>query len=181
MNNRKSGSIFVSPAGAVVTLICFFLPWVKFSCATERTASGAELGGIFWLLFVAALTVLVAFLISINKKDLVHMKIITLICSGAALGLILFKYVQFSQGINTGMGTVRPQEIGLTIQFGGVGTLLGLIVMFIGGFFYGREGPAVAQMAIPLGPQPAAPCSRCGAVALQEDVYCGNCGQKLRE
>ena len=28
---------FMTPAGGILALVCFFLPWVKFSCATYPT------------------------------------------------------------------------------------------------------------------------------------------------
>ena len=53
---------FLSPAGAGLVLICFFLPWVRVSCAgKEMIISGHTLGGVFWLVLGAAALSLAAF------------------------------------------------------------------------------------------------------------------------
>ena len=136
MNEQKDNRIFLTPSGAIISIICFFLPWVRFSCmGVVKNASGADLGGSFWLVFVAAIAILLIFFLFKNRNELHKAKPLIIISSLIALGVILFQYIRFSAGENTDFGRVRPQDIGLSIQFGGIGTLIGFILSFIGSFF----------------------------------------------
>jgi hypothetical protein len=57
--NKGDKKVFLTPAGAIIALICFFLPWVKVSYAGKvKNVSGAEVGGIFWLVLVSALAII---------------------------------------------------------------------------------------------------------------------------
>lgn len=136
MNEQKDSKIFLSPSGAIISIICFFLPWVRFSCMGEvKNSSGADMGGYFWLVFVAALAILLIFFIFYNRQELVKAKPLIILSSLIALGVILFQYIKFAAGENTEFGRVKPEDIGLSIQFGGIGTLIGFILSLIGSFF----------------------------------------------
>lgn len=141
--------LFLSPGGAVVALICFFLPWVKFSCTKgmEETASGADLGGVFWLVFVAAILILLAFLYFKSTGAVERAKPIVLLSGIGALAVVLFKYLRFAAGTKTEFGTIRPEDIGLTIQFGFVGTIFGLLIALVGTPFLKSQQPIVDPTA----------------------------------
>ncbi|HRS51452.1 MAG TPA: hypothetical protein P5067_03370 [Candidatus Marinimicrobia bacterium] len=140
MEEKKDSKIFLSPAGAIIALICFFLPWVRFSCMGEtKNASGADLGGLFWVVFAAAIFIVVIFFVFQKRKELAKSKSFILIASLAALVIILIQYVRFSSGKQTEFGRIRPQDIGLTIQFGSIGTVIGFILSLIGSFFLNQK------------------------------------------
>ncbi len=140
MEEKKDKKIFLSPAGAIIALICFFLPWVRFSCMGKtKYASGADLGGMFWVVFAAAIFIVLIFFVFQTRKELAKSKPFILIASLAALVIILIQYIRFSSGELTEFGRIRPQDIGLTIQFGGIGTVIGFILSFIGSFFLNKK------------------------------------------
>jgi Co/Zn/Cd efflux system component len=129
--------------GAILAAICFFLPWVKFSCSgIEKTASGSELGGILWLVLLAALVVVGAFFFFRNQGQIQKSKPIILVSSIVALAVMIVRYIIFMSGEKTQFGTIRPQDIGLSFQFGAIGTLIGFIVALFGTTFLKSDEPA---------------------------------------
>ena len=121
------------PAGTGIALICFFLPWIKYSCGgIKTTMSGNDIGGIIWLVFIAALVIFISFFYSKNSGKLKALKPIAFWGSIGALVIILIKYIDFKNGIHTELGDLRPEDIGFTIEYGGYGTLLGFVLSLIG-------------------------------------------------
>jgi len=166
-NNSNNLKIFTSPAGAGIAIICFFLPWVKFSCGgPPKYASGAELGGVFWLVFFAALAIVGAFFILRSQKQTVKSRPVIIISSIVAMAVILFKYIEFANGGKSG---IRPGDIGLSIQFGGIGTIIGFVVALIGVSFLNLERDTVLVQY----------CEDCGSKLQQGDEFCGSCGSKI--
>lgn len=127
-------SLFLSPAGAGITIICFFLPWARISCdiGPERNFSGADFGGVFWLVFLAALIIIGGFFYFKSQNTVEKSKPIIIISALVGLGVILIKYLHFVSGIKTEFGTIKPEDVGFTIQYGGIGAILGLILALIG-------------------------------------------------
>lgn len=123
----------LSPGGALLAGVCFFLPWGRVSCAgIEREASGAEIGGWVWLVFAAAVLVLLA---SVAGRRLVRGATARSVAFGAALGGLLFlgwRAVEFSRGVQAPFGRVRPEQTGFEPSFGFLGTVVGLLVALAG-------------------------------------------------
>ncbi len=137
---QKDKKRFLSPSGAGIVAVCFFLPWVKFSCSgTTSYASGAKLGGGFWLVFAAAVIIIGAFFYFKSINQIQKSKPIILLSSIIGLCVIIYKYISFASGTDTGFGRITPDEVGLEIQFGGVLTLIGLIISLIGTSFLTPE------------------------------------------
>jgi hypothetical protein len=131
---------FLTPAGAAFAAICFFLPWVEFSCdgRTRISISGADMArndGIFWLVLGAALVILTSFFYFRSQKQLIQARPIVILSSVVGLGVLLFKFIDFSKGTQILGQTIKPADLGLSIQFGGVGTLLGLVLAMVGSAF----------------------------------------------
>jgi len=132
--NDKIGK-FMTPSGAGLALLCFFLPWAEVSCVGQtKTISGADLGGQFWIVFVVAAIALCSFFYFNNIKALSKAKPIIIIASIIGLGFLGFKIYQFDQGIDTGFGKIKLSDIGFNPQFGSIGTLLGFLMAFVGSF-----------------------------------------------
>ncbi len=61
------GKKFLSPGGAGLVIICFFLPWVKFKCAADDAShnmSGFDLANhanMIWLVLIAAVFIIGVF------------------------------------------------------------------------------------------------------------------------
>ena len=128
---------FLTPTGAAFAVICFFLPWVEVSCdrRTRISISGADMArndGIFWLVLGAALVILASFFYFRSQKQLIQARPIVIFSSLVGLGVLLFKFFDFSKGTQILGRTIRPEDLGLSIQFGGVGTLLGFVLALIG-------------------------------------------------
>jgi len=113
------------PAGGIIILICFFLPWVR---ACDIDISGLQLAAdedmgdpILWLIPIAGIAVLGSYFLLRHKAA-----IIGIIASVAGLLILLWKIlVPVSRG--------ELQELGARIQIGGIGTILGFILSLIGG------------------------------------------------
>ena len=135
---REDKRAFFTPSGAILALICFFLPWVRLSCVgVERNYSGADEGGILWLVFAAALVILAAFYYFRSMDRLYQAKPFVIIGAAIALLVILIKYISFTQGIDTGYGKINYSDLGLTLQFGGMATIIGYILALAGVAFFG--------------------------------------------
>ena len=145
MPRGKGLLIFLTPFGAAVVVICFFLPWVKFSCVgVKRTMSGAQLGGVFWLVPIAGTVALGAFAYCFSRGQARKSWPVAVLASLAGLALIVYKYLSLWRGEETPYGTITPEDIGLTVQVGAAGTVLGLLLVLAGVPFLrspGRAGP----------------------------------------
>ena len=117
----KKARILVSPAGALLALICFFLPWGHVTCAGTYSASDSQLGGILWLTFLAALAILGFSAMAIWSKSSEeapsrwnnqHWKV----------GLVLLAMTVLSVGLVAGLG-----ELGIWGAW--VGVLLSIILI----------------------------------------------------
>ena len=134
--NKEDKKVFLTPVGAIIALICFFLPWVKVSCAkTLKSVSGAEVGGIFWLVFVAAVAIIVAFFYFRGKKQLEKSGPVVIFGSIIALLVIFLKYLGLTCGQKSVFVRAGSKVIDCTIQVGGIGTIIGFILVIIGAGF----------------------------------------------
>jgi len=124
-------SVFLTPAGAGIAIICFFLPWVRVSCGTITVeASGARIGGILWLVLIAATAVagLFVYFYFWRKREINKLRLLTLIGSGLALIIIIYKFISaFASD-----GEISFSDIGSVIRYGAIGEFLGLLTA-IGG------------------------------------------------
>lgn len=130
---EKDKKQFLSPSSAGIILICFFLPWVKFSCAgTTKYASGADLGGPLWIVFVSAIAILAAFFYFKKEKQLKKSKPIIILASISSLFIILYKYIRLLTGMKTEFGNITAKDIGFSVHIGGVLTIIALIISLVG-------------------------------------------------
>jgi len=127
---------FVSPSGALIVLICFFLPWAKASCTTETgtqvhvmTVSGPDIGGVLWLAFAAAVVILLVFFFFLGQGRLDQSRLVVALCALVGLASILIKYLD----------TEKPPGVTVTIMVGAIGTIVGLVLSLIGVLFLKRE------------------------------------------
>lgn len=155
--------LMTSPTGAAIALICFFLPWLEFSCGElKQSMSGAEIGGIFWVVFAAAAIILLAYFYFRNQDELNKARPIILLCSLVALALLFYKYMDFKSGAQQGIAglnqisqmagnqqagadpNMQMPEIGISLKFGGYGTIAGFLIALVGAFMLGSEGDSKA-------------------------------------
>jgi hypothetical protein len=124
---------FLTPAGAGIAIICFFLPWVKVSCGTITVeASGARIGGIFWLVFATAIFILISFFYFRRRKDQVIGKLIALY--GSALSLLVMFY-KFISAFSDGSIDINMSNFGSVFRPGAFGEFLGFIMALVGSIY----------------------------------------------
>jgi hypothetical protein len=134
MSGRPSRGVYLTPAGAALAIVCFFLPWARVDCApgVRKSMSGAELGGLLWVVLVAAITILVAFIFLGIHRRLAWAHPIVTLASLAALIALVAKSIALSLGKGTPVGTIRPEDIGVKAQIGGLGTAVGFLLALVG-------------------------------------------------
>ena len=127
--------VIASPAGAILALICFFLPWAHISCApiVNKTVSGAALGGVFWLVPALAgviLAVSAAPVVSKRSCALKRSWPIIILAAVAALAVIAIQSLRLGSQTRFGMGA---DDVGFNLRWGSVGTVAGLLLALAGG------------------------------------------------
>jgi hypothetical protein len=131
--DKEDKRIFLTPAGAFIALICFFLPWVKVSCGrTTKYFSGPGIGGIFWLVLIAALVMMVAFFYFRNKNQPEKSKYVAIIGSIIALVAIYIKYISVVYGQNSLLVKAGSKVVRFKVQIGAIGSIFGFILILIG-------------------------------------------------
>jgi TRAP-type uncharacterized transport system fused permease subunit len=170
--DSENKNVFLTPAGAVIALICFFLPWVKFSCSgIEQTVSGFQIGGELWIVFAAAFIILFVFYFFRNQKQLNKARPVVILSAVVGLAVLLFKFLKFATPQKTEFGTMTPKDMGLSIQFGAIGTVIGLILALIGSSFLKTQDDLKVTFSF---------CANCGTKLQSVDEYCPNCGAKAK-
>ncbi len=133
MNQLDKFKILTIPIGAILSIICFFLPWLKLSIGgAELNMSGIFLGDELWIVFAAAIVILAAYFYFISSKQSQNAKIAILISSNIAIAIMIIRYIMFQQGWKTDFGTIRPEDYGLTIQFGAILAAIGFFISELG-------------------------------------------------
>ena len=134
MQNRTlqdPNSRFITPAGGVIALFCFFMPWVKISCmGTTTHVSGFDLatksGGedLIMVALIAAVAIIGISVYMLIQQTPWKSKLPVFISSG--IGICCLWVSLFKDG--------RPNFGGLegTLQFGAFGTIIGFILSIIG-------------------------------------------------
>lgn len=126
--------IFISPAGALITGICFFLPWLEVSCV-NRKITGAGIGSIAWGIPVLSLIIFLVFIYFYYNRELKKSR--PYIITTAIVGLIIIGIitVKFKQQIGTKYPDRSLQDLGIHIRFGIMGTIGGLLASLLGALF----------------------------------------------
>lgn len=113
------------PIGGLIIIVCFFLPWVR-ACGIDvsgmQLSSDKDIGDpSIWLILICGIAIVSGYFFIQHKT-----KVIAIVSSIVGLFLLIWKIiVPFSKG--------EAREVGLSIQIGGIGTILGFILSLIGG------------------------------------------------
>ncbi|MBP6876109.1 MAG: hypothetical protein KBD56_08570 [Candidatus Eisenbacteria bacterium] len=130
---------FLSPFGAALALVCFFLPWGEVSCfPVHITRTGAQIGGPLWLVFGAAIAILAAAAIfpclpllgpRIGRARCLAMKQgIMLVAALVGIVGLIATQIRLAAGYGTILGRIRPSDLGAEIGIGGPGTVIGMVI-----------------------------------------------------
>lgn len=125
----KDNKRFITPSGAGLAAICFFLPWIR---ACGRDMSGVQIANngesALWLVLLAAIAIVVVFFVYDSRNNLRKLKPIAICGAGLSLLILIIKYAQIKN---------RSGDM-VEVEFGAVGTLLGLVAALFGIQFLGE-------------------------------------------
>jgi hypothetical protein len=151
MLSKLSRGYKVSSSGAGLAVLCFFLPWIRVSCAGQsvdlsgwQLAAGTTVGSgfgaqrvpgepILFLVLLAGLGVLALAYFSLQRGYLTELDGLGVIGLGALPLLVLF--IKFS-------GThEQPPQLGFVVEYryGLWGVILGYIAVIVGGVMNMRD------------------------------------------
>jgi len=174
-NKPQSGTNFLSPTSAVLVIFCFFLPWIKISCSRNdvRYISGAQLGDILWLVLVAAVIIFASFFYFRSLGNVERARPIIIISALTGLFVILYKYIQLFGNTKSG---ISAKDLGLTIQPGAIGTMIGLLLSFVGALTLKKSNVTEQNDE----QEHAKFCTNCGSSLSVDSDFCGNCGINVK-
>lgn len=164
------------PTGAIIAVISFFLPWVRFSCGgyTVGTKSGADLANwdwTFWLILFAALAIGGFYFNYKSQNRIGKCKTPTLICVLVAGLVVIYK---LAVGIRTPLGPMGTKDLeGITPDIGIFGVVIGFAISFFSALNLSTH------IEIPSVRSQAKFCVNCGSKLTSEDKFCSNCGEQV--
>lgn len=131
------------PAGGVIAAICFFLPWVKINCMGEvKRASAADLGGNLWIVFAASLLIILVSVLWRHRNHFTKLKSVTIPASLIGLAVMIYALVKIYQGQETELGRISAADLNLSIEFGAVGSMIGLLLALVASVMLKAAEPA---------------------------------------
>jgi hypothetical protein len=130
---------WLTPSGAAVMGVCFFLPWAKFSCTGLRAeVTGADLGGALWLIPAMAAVILAACFVLRRMGMNRAASWINLIAVVITLTALVWKLISILTSPQPAFGLIKPEHVGFRIGIGAIGTVVGLVGVLIGSRFIRR-------------------------------------------
>jgi hypothetical protein len=124
--------ILLTPAGAAIAFISFFLPWIQISCLGRSTYSGMDFGGIYWTVLLMALTILASFFLLRRVKQSHLLKFVTIGATLVAWGVIIYGCFAMAGGKRILVVRLGPDDVHLKIHAGGYGTFVGYAMAVLG-------------------------------------------------
>lgn len=141
--NSNQRALFLTPAGAAIAAISFFLPWIRISCLGTSSYSGMDFGGIYWIVLLMAIAIFGAYFLLRKFKRLHLLGIITAIATVVAWGVIAYGCLSVAGGKKILFVRLGPDDVHLKIHVGGYGTFLGYALALIGVTWRKRKPLAV--------------------------------------
>ncbi len=134
MDNKDADNrlIFLTPAGAAIAFISFFLPWIQISCLGRSSYSGLDFGGIYWIVLLMSVAIFGAFFLFRKLKRLALLKPVTIAATVIAWGVIIYGCVAIAGGKRILFFRLGPESVHLKIHMGGYGTLFGYLLAILG-------------------------------------------------
>ncbi len=182
---------FLSPFGAALALVCFFLPWGELSCfPVHITRTGAQIGGPLWLVFGAAIAILAAAAIfpclpllgpRIGRARCMAMKQ-GIVLAAALVGIVglIATQIRLAAGYGTILGRIRPSDLGAEIGIGGPGTVIGMVVALGAGLlpFVARRNGTAAGLPVRTSANDATDPAPCAPVPSSDRADRGRVGNR---
>jgi uncharacterized membrane protein len=152
-NAPENPKSFISPAGAALAVICFFLPWMKVSqCGISQTVSGSGIAvadNSFWLFPLMGIISITAYFACKNRKQLWRARPFIYGSSGFALFLLFYKYYSIPSAPEFMGQRITAADLGITVGIGIYGTIIGFISAIIGCAFISRQIDGVSPIVNP--------------------------------
>ena len=128
----------ISPAGAGIVLVCFFLPWLKVSCGTKKMLlRGSDMGGELYVVLGAAILMILAYLVFRILGQTHRSRYFFLAGAIIAAGTIVYKYITVAMNPDIPF-YVPGSMVGFELRAGAYGTILGLFISGLGALLLGR-------------------------------------------
>jgi|GEM_PF-912316 len=185
---EKDSKRLITPAGAGLAAIAFFLPWVR-ACGQDISAAQIANNGseVLWLILIAAVAIVVAFFANDGKNNLKKIKPVVAIGAILSLSIMLIKYMQ-------------AKDAGIQIRFGAIFAVIGFMASLFGMEFLEDTARAPSSVASDdsekIGLSAQYVCNNCGSKvtvgevcpkcasaseAITADDICGGCGAEVSE
>ena len=119
---QNDNNALLSQSGAIIAAVSFFLPWIG---CDNQTISGADMGGVLWIVFIAALIILGSTIYFKNLGILEKSRPIVITSALVAIGLMLYEYIKIKNNELSGF-------LDFDIKFGSISTLIGFILALFG-------------------------------------------------
>jgi hypothetical protein len=131
-SSRSSLVVWLSPAGAIVILICFFLPWLEVHCSGKKIiGSGfafAQKAAPLWLIPAFAILVLLLFVWHRKGLSLKWFKIFLVSLAAMGILMLVFTYISIEQKLS---GFIVRRITSHQIKNGLIGTVVGFVLIVI--------------------------------------------------
>lgn len=131
LNETSDNKIYVSVMGAIIVIICFFLPWVEMDCMGKKTISGADIGGPLWVVPIGAAIFIFVFYSFYKRNEISKIVSVALINFVIATIIIAYKYFSFTESLKKELGST-PESLGMTLKYGAVLTIIGEVIILVG-------------------------------------------------
>jgi hypothetical protein len=129
-----NGRSWLTPAGGAIVAICFFLPWIQISCLGTSIFSGADFGGVYWTIFGGGLALVAGYFLLRRTKRLEYLMSLVAAVSIISMAVIFYGIMTIAGGKRILFFRVGPDDVNLRFHVGSFGTLLGLVLAWIGAF-----------------------------------------------
>jgi len=131
-SSRSSLLAWLSPAGAIIILVCFFLPWLEVSCSGKKIiGSGltfAQKAAPLWLIPAFAILVLLLFIWYWKGLSLNWFKILLMSLAVLGILMLIFTYISIEQKLS---GFVVRRITSHQIKGGLMGTAVGFVLVIL--------------------------------------------------
>jgi putative flippase GtrA len=127
---RRTPAAFITPAGAGIAIICFFLPWLRVSCLRDFEFTGLEIAhlkSVYWWVLVGEVAVVMLW--TLGKLGRLRRSALYVAAAAAVPLAIIFAPVIKGE---------RTRGLDLELQVGAYGTILGLIAALLGTISWSR-------------------------------------------
>ncbi len=120
---------YLCPIGALMSGICYFLPWVKVS--SIYSLSGIERGGALWILIALILVIVTSFIVALLGRRSARYALMAASILGVMMMIAVFYRVWTAEILFVDVKSIFDVKL----QPAGIGMSAGYIFAFVGSMF----------------------------------------------